>query len=783
MVYEGKEGSKTLPVAAVVTDCSLVSLPALPCRRCSAKSGAGWRQALFPSVPFLSRPKLHPHPPLPSYLATHLAVLQRPLLRSMAPPRKRGAASSSSSSASRASSSRGASRGRGARGAAKSKRSDRASKPSARYQRVLEDEAYAEQIQKTYSPSTNVNISSRQLPLQAIRERDGASFQTPSLASLCLEVVAKNFLTHVLPSQQTYDQAKGIEAIGSKGKGKHKDEKMPVSRGGGSRTLSASQIFGAVSKGIGKKRRRGESEEADGQDFVPSDDSDADAEQIGIAAGPSTRRRRAQEDQKPATSDDHVQATVEELTELSKENHQLLKLLPEGNLLKLLRLLKRHCSSALTRTILTTYFVTGRTHVELDASMSLLAERPELINLIIGAAGQPALPPTAALQVSAPLIRLSLSGLPQLSPQSLSALFRRSPLLQEVVLKGCVRVDAPCMKALVESGSMRALRILNANFTDIGLEGVESIISNGRSLVTLKVANVLGLKDQAVSDMVRRAVLHASEQDPPFSPLAKLQTLKVRGTEMSVVGLSSLIQLCKPTLDNLDVGGLRITLGDQIQLLAMSLGYEVGAEARPQAQDGLDNGEEYFEGEQEESNDEFGLRKFTVDTSIKAPLRKLNLSHNFQGLRHNDSYKGPYDSLVRWLPQMASTLRILILDGIPLRLNSFVQFSDFTLINRAFSKALDHIAMSHDGPAPEDPPGLTRISLSATHLTVLRPEDFWLHTGGEDASSLLANAEVSSLPIQGQRAVEDVATDLFSRPFLRCRLLTSLPRIFVSCAT
>jgi hypothetical protein len=583
----------------------------------------------------------------------------------------------------------------------------------------------------------------------------------PTLASLCLEIVAKNFLTHVLPSQQTYDQAKGLGKTESNGKGKHRDQKKPVTRGGGgSRTVSASQVFGAVAKGIGKKRRRGESEEADAQDFVPSDDSDAgaDVEQVGIAAGPSTRSRRAQGDQDPPASDDNVQATVEELTELSKENHQLLKLLPEGNLLKLLRLLKRHCPSALTRTILTTYFVNGRTHVELDASMSLLAERPEQINLIIGSAGQPVLPPTAALQVSAPLISLSLSGLPQLSPQSLSALFRRSPLLQEVVLKGCVQVDASCVKALVESGSMNSLRVFNANFTDIGVEGVESIISNARSLVVLKVANVLGLKDQVVPDMVRRAVLHASKQDPPFSPLAKLQTLKVRGTEMGVVGLSSLIQLCKPTLNNLDIGGLRITLSDQIRLLAMSLGYEVGADAEAQVQGQYEpDDEENFVEEQEKFEGQHRLKRMTVDPTVKAPLRKLNLSHNFQGLRHKDSYEGPYDSLVRWLPQMAGTLRVLILDGIPLRLNSFVEFSDFTPITRAFCKALDQITMEHDGLAPEDPPGLTRISLSATHLTVLRPEDFWLHTTNEDPSSLLATAEVSSLWVPSTPKAESCA--------------------------
>lgn len=56
-------------VCVFTLSCSL----RLPCRRCSAKSGAGWRQTLFSSSSVPSRRELPPLPPLP-FLPTDLAT-------------------------------------------------------------------------------------------------------------------------------------------------------------------------------------------------------------------------------------------------------------------------------------------------------------------------------------------------------------------------------------------------------------------------------------------------------------------------------------------------------------------------------------------------------------------------------------------------------------------------------------------------------------------------------------------------------------------------------------
>lgn len=438
---------------------------------------------------------------------------------------------------------------------AKTSRTGNSSKPSARYQRILEDEMYEEQIQRMYSPATTSNTSTRTLPLHVQKQRDGQDFKLPSLHSLCLELTAKHFLTHVLPSREVFDKA---AATGARGNVKQRAAPQP-----------ARPKPRIVSRGIGGRPIMDE-ESAAGADFVPSDDSDEGGDGVGIAAAPrrmSTRRG-------PASSTSSVNASAlssDDLRELHADNSQLLKLLPPPTKIKLLRLLRTVCPESLTRQTLVTYFIHGQPEVELDSAMTLFVQQPNDINLVLRSIG-PADATSSMAQV--PLRRLSLSGLTRLAPKALASLFIRCRHLEEVVLKGCVRVDAECIEALLKYNA-KHLRVLNANFTEIGAAGVEAVVARAPKLQTLKVANVLGLTDKVVPDLLMRASKVAQAADPPYAPLEQLRSLKIRGAQMgdaSLTALFGLLKIAEAPLARLDVASIDLT-GHRADSLIKFLGY------------------------------------------------------------------------------------------------------------------------------------------------------------------------------------------------------------------
>lgn len=511
-------------------------------------------------------------------------------------------------------------------------------KPSARYQRILEDEAYEAEIQQTYAPPPAHNLSTRTLPLHVRRQREDYE-GLPGLRTMCLQVASRNFLTHVLPSQETFDMAKDADS-----------KKRPAARTSVKEKTGKRRI---VSRGIGGRPIFDEETSA-GKDYVPSDEEDDEvgSSNIGIAA---TRKRAAGSRSSRSAGSDVTavlaQTTKAELAEISKANHEILKHLPDDQMNKLLQLLRLHCPQALTRQTLTTYFVNGRSNVELDASMVLLAEKPDQVNLILRNINPPVLSSSLA-PPPPPLLRLSLSGLTRLAPEALSSLFRRCDRLEEVVLRGCVRVDASCMTALMERNAS-SLKLLNASFTDIGLEGVETIISKGRSLQVLKLADVLGLTEKATPEMLRRAVLKASEARPPFIPLASLQTLKLRGTDVRLQGLCAFVRLCKDTLTNLDAAGVahheKPWAANALILLADSLGYHL----TPDMVQDVDE-QVAFEG----SRDDLPRASSTLGAPRQAPLQKLNLSDNFH--ERNGFYIQGVLSV--WLHQLSPTLESFVLN-------------------------------------------------------------------------------------------------------------------------
>lgn len=425
---------------------------------------------------------------------------------------------------------------------------------------------YEETIQRTYSPATTSNASTRSIPFEVQRRRDGAAFKLPTLQFMCLQVAASHFLTHVLPSREVFDRATDAPSSSSKAK------------------LSASTVKTLakrpriVSRGIGGRPIM-DAETAAGADFVPSradvdsDDSDAGDDQVGIAAS-RTRRRSDLGPRSKSKQLSAPTASTDELRELHSENSQLLKMLPPSTKTKLLRLLRTVCPEALSRQVLVSHFIHGQAEVELDSAMVLFVQHPQEINLVLRSISSATISASPRPVMSVPLRRLSLSGLTRASAQALSSLFLRCHHLEEVVLKGCVAVGEGCMTALLTHNA-KHLRVLNANFTDIGSGGVESVIGQAPELQVLKIANVLGLNDRAVPDLIMRACKAAQAANPPFSPLSRLHSLKLRGLELGDVSLTALFGLLtrvEAPLTSLDVSHIDLS-AHRADSLANFLGY------------------------------------------------------------------------------------------------------------------------------------------------------------------------------------------------------------------
>ncbi|CAO1613949.1 unnamed protein product [Parajaminaea phylloscopi] len=439
-----------------------------------------------------------------------------------------------------------------------------------------------------------------------------------------------------------------------------------------------------------------------------------------------------------------------ELTVMARENHDILKTLPDHTSIKLLALLRTACPHALTRHVLTTYFVAGRTEVELDAGMTLLADRPQDANLIIKSAsttftthrtseGDAAATLSRSPHISRPLRRLCLSGLTRLDPAALSGLFRRCHSLEEVVLKGCVRVDAECMSALVHSGNNAStLRVLNVNFTEVGLNGVESIVSRCPNLRVLKVANLTGLTDRTIPEMLRRCTDAAASSSTPFLPLSRLETLKLRATDLGPVGISSFLQLCTRTLRNLDLAGLNLLTTQGITTLAAVLGIElgpVGGHASAET-----------------------VPAFPKRAANPPALRKLNLSDNVPSQSRPRDVEAALPLLMRLVANFSASLEVLLLDNLGL------EWRDFQVLQRGMAEHLppsDQTMPSRDGTFPQLP--LRRMSLNGSLPTILEVQDF--RTGSRDAPpthDISLKASVTDLSLSGI----DLRTNVFYKMYV-----------------
>lgn len=577
---------------------------------------------------------------------------------------------------------------------------------------------------------------------------------------MCLAVTARHFLSHILPSRETFDAAGG----GNRDKGKAKAvpkraRGRVVSRGIGGRPILDEETAAGADWRPGR-------DSGDDDERASSSSSSSDARrsnkrprrlEVGIAATPRSMRSKRVTSGNP-TSKRLPALTTQELTAMSQEHHQLLKILPDATAVKLLRLLRTQCPEALTRHVLTTYFVVGRTDFELDASMTLLTERPQDINLIIrsagstiGAAATASPLPGSLLQTtsfSRPLRRLSLSGMTRLDPVALSALFRRYTALEEVVLKGCVRVNADCMKALVESGdNATTLRVLNLNFTEIGEAGVEAVVSRCRNLEVLKLANVLGLTDRVVPEMLRRCAVTAADSSSPFVPLSRLKTLKLRATEVGTLGVSSFLQLCTRTLENLDLAGLGLASVHGVHTLRTVLNIQISLSSS-----------------MIRSKDRH-LDDLPPPIGKPPPLRKLNLSDNLAPNSRPGSIDSTLSLLMLLIPPFIDTLEVLILENLGLEWKDVVTLKRGVAEHGLTKRKAQEKGQDGDDIAEQYKFPLRRLSLAYSLPTVLEVQDIWdvehEDTTSQDEAQRLAlnaslKAQVQDLTLAGTDLRQEV---------------------------
>ena len=143
------------------------------------------------------------------------------------------------------------------------------------------------------------------------------------------------------------------------------------------------------------------------------------------------------------------------------------------------------------------------------------------------------------------LTTLDLTGQKHIKDNTMANIIGHLPQLQELILRSCTLAgDQSVIKAATTSPH---LRIVNLNYTAVTASGLSTLLSSSPALTTLKLANVNNLNDQTID----RILTHAN-QTASFIPLAKLESLKLRSTQISDVGIGRILSLT-PNLTTLDI--------------------------------------------------------------------------------------------------------------------------------------------------------------------------------------------------------------------------------------
>lgn len=456
--------------------------------------------------------------------------------------------------------------GRGnSRGSSTNPRSRSRSHPSARYRQALkkrsasshggdfvkDDEIarqFANRVVEIYAPSTNAGTESvRQLPLIVQARRDGRSFKLPTLAQMCLSIIAQSFESHILPIRfMTKD-------------GNYGDSVMKEIK-------SSSSSRGLLGIDVG-----GYDEEKD-QDYLP--DSDGESKRPPLKKVKTEQKRIARKSETQA-----LQRKVE-FDEVRKEKDmQLLELLPTSFTIALQEQLERKAPQLLNYNVMAQLFL-SRIKVSRSKLFRVLAivngiNERDMIKVWQQLIYENSLLPTHTIKKAIPdnaansLRTLHLQAFTQLKTNQIIDLFKHTRRLENVCLRGCVNIYSEAIAKLVETCG-ETLRSVNLNWTSIGLTGVEHLIRDAPNLEVLKVAHVKGLNDSAVKAMMARIMTNAKGS----VPLGKLERLKLHGTEIGIQGLAALLEHCGKQIKTLDIGNTRVAGAETMEILLMLLGYE-----------------------------------------------------------------------------------------------------------------------------------------------------------------------------------------------------------------
>lgn len=352
-------------------------------------------------------------------------------------------------------------------------------KGSDRAQLSIEDGTFESSIQSAFSnDSISSTLSIRQISISQIHKRDREDFKFPSLTSICLEIVAKEFGSWILPSRETFDQ---VGAVEDNGKGKAKKKVIPkkVVKKRKTRAFGSANWISKDSEG-----------EDDDEEFQPPLDGFTSTTATSLPSRSSTRNSPSNSISKPtfSVSVSRTIPTSETLQLLSLRNHHLLKHLPSNHLSTLLTLLILHSPQALTRKILINYFLSSPqvNKIHLSSSLLSLSSEPNSISLLL-----------ASVNSLRNVKRLELQGLTRLEDRALISLFKRNQTaemaLEKLSLPGCLLISDTFLKFLSSnplSESLGRLNHLDLSFTDITPSSLESIMNEFKGLRVLKVANV-----------------------------------------------------------------------------------------------------------------------------------------------------------------------------------------------------------------------------------------------------------------------------------------------------
>lgn len=113
------------------------------------------------------------------------------------------------------------------------------------------------------------------------------------------------------------------------------------------------------------------------------------------------------------------------------------------------------------------------------------------------------------------------------------------PHLTRLSLKGCTQAGDITVEAIAQDHLAKTLTHLNLNYTATTSRSLGKLISSARRLQSLKLASLSGLTDNAVIRMMDFVV--STMDNPSDLPLAALNTLKLKRTAISEVGLARIL--------------------------------------------------------------------------------------------------------------------------------------------------------------------------------------------------------------------------------------------------